>query len=515
MEQLTQLSREHSQVLTDLLIREFSVLYEFLEGHLSAHPNGSHHGSLDELQGVACCFGEEQRSLNLPRFFTMNRVMDQPPFHRIHSGIHKYKELWKLLKVRQSDHSKPLPEKDSIRHILFSAPDSEKDMAVRAANGEIVRFHRLIWDSICGKAPAVPVGSGGSSSPGGSSSSGTSRDDSTLYPAEWTFDASDYPAEVVRALRVYCYLGAVDGVVPPANRASAGSPRSQSGKLELKHYYAMQKLAETAGIGHLSEYYAAVLEDADRERDHVDAGGFGGVHDAPAYWTNRVVDSRKKTFFTTVDCPGLVQRLEAAMNARNQHCSCSKTFRVHSVKRVENSVLLAQYYGAMEALRHRRGCSKSEGHGGRKRVADVEPRIPQDHWKLGRENFLEKDLNEVYLFHGTNRSLLSIITQEEGFDERLARDGLYGQGIYAAENACKSHQYTDKSSNNVMILCRVLLGNPMYTDTGLSGRRPLDTKKFDSVIANKQQQLGRFQHHREFIVYDRHQIYPEFIINYS
>ena len=67
---------------------------------------------------------------------------------------------------------------------------------------------------------------------------------------------------------------------------------------------------------------------------------------------------------------------------------------------------------------------------------------------------------------------------------------------------------------NIVLVCRVILGNPMMADAQLSGRRPINTKEFDSVVANSIL-VGDKMKHREFVVYDRHQIYPEFVVTYQ
>ena len=64
--------------------------------------------------------------------------------------------------------------------------------------------------------------------------------------------------------------------------------------------------------------------------------------------------------------------------------------------------------------------------------------------------------------------------------------------------------------------CRVLLGDVYHTNTNLGNERRAPQKPggggatYDSVVAS-----GGNQKHREFIVYDRHQVYPEFIIYYK
>jgi hypothetical protein len=127
---------------------------------------------------------------------------------------------------------------------------------------------------------------------------------------------------------------------------------------------------------------------------------------------------------------------------------------------------------------------------------------------------LDASLNEVHLFHGTPPDIATLISRH-GFDERVANmGGLYGAGTYFAENSCKSMQYTVSSNSDgeyTIIYSRVLLGHVHTTSQGMQGVRRAPDRvtgvPFDSVVAS-----GGTQVHREFIVYDRAQTYPEFII---
>lgn len=99
-----------------------------------------------------------------------------------------------------------------------------------------------------------------------------------------------------------------------------------------------------------------------------------------------------------------------------------------------------------------------------------------------------------------------------GMDERVCNlNGMLGAGLYFAEDSCKSGQYAvcDEKRSSWFILCRVVLGNPYCTDQGMPLlRRPPDPH--DSVIFNPNHTTPG--HHRELVVYDRAQVYPEYII---
>jgi hypothetical protein len=71
-------------------------------------------------------------------------------------------------------------------------------------------------------------------------------------------------------------------------------------------------------------------------------------------------------------------------------------------------------------------------------------------------------------------------------------------------------------NHNPTRYCRVLLGDAFHTNANRGNERRAPLKPggsgvtYDSVVAS-----GGAQVHREFIVYDRHQIYPEFIIYFK
>ena len=137
---------------------------------------------------------------------------------------------------------------------------------------------------------------------------------------------------------------------------------------------------------------------------------------------------------------------------------------------------------------------------------------------------LSTDINEFYLFHGTSSEKARLIC-EHGFDERVANlNGLYGAGSYFASNSCKSHQYSNQYKDSptwVMLVCRVVMGSPYCTSTQHNQqRRPPDNpatpgRPFDSIFT--QHGVGRVgqQQHNEYVVFDRHQVYPEYIVRYT
>lgn len=132
---------------------------------------------------------------------------------------------------------------------------------------------------------------------------------------------------------------------------------------------------------------------------------------------------------------------------------------------------------------------------------------------LQRES-LDSSLNEVFLWHGTSATNVNAIAQD-GFDERLGcLEGMLGAGIYFAEDSCKSGQYSEKSFVNQrshwFFLSRVMLGRPYYTNDPIRYiRKPPNA--CESVVFSPDA-ASIIGHHREFVVYDRFQAYPEYIV---
>mmetsp|Transcript_84605 Transcript_84605/g.237947 ORF Transcript_84605/g.237947 Transcript_84605/m.237947 type:complete len:588 (+) Transcript_84605:1-1764(+) len=132
---------------------------------------------------------------------------------------------------------------------------------------------------------------------------------------------------------------------------------------------------------------------------------------------------------------------------------------------------------------------------------------------------LRKDVNETFLFHGTTKQAADSITTSD-FRLNLAGTNagtLYGRGVYFAENASKSDEYTRPDTHNLryMLLCRTLLGRAYYLDQKDADPRACEEAclrgKFHSVLGDRKKARGTF---REFIVFDEEQVYPNYILVY-
>jgi len=132
---------------------------------------------------------------------------------------------------------------------------------------------------------------------------------------------------------------------------------------------------------------------------------------------------------------------------------------------------------------------------------------------------LLKEVNEVFLFHGTSAAAADKITTAY-FKINLAGSNagtLYGRGLYLAENATKSDEYTRPGSKGErhLLLCRATLGRAYYLDAKDTDPRACEDAclqgSFHSVLGDRRKCRGTF---REFVLFDEEQVYPNYILTY-
>eukprot|EP00064_Thunnus_orientalis_P017995 superscaffoldBa00003994_g18083 len=124
-----------------------------------------------------------------------------------------------------------------------------------------------------------------------------------------------------------------------------------------------------------------------------------------------------------------------------------------------------------------------------------------------------KPVDEKYLFHGTDESLIQAIC-EQNFDWRMCgvHGTAYGKGSYFARDASYSDRYAraKRSLNYIMFVALVLVGE--YTKGSSSYVRPPSKGNsrtlYDSCVDRKRDPSI-------FVVFEKQQIYPEYIIDYS
>ncbi|CAE8613734.1 unnamed protein product [Polarella glacialis] len=230
---------------------------------------------------------------------------------------------------------------------------------------------------------------------------------------------------------------------------------------------------------------------------------------------------------TPIDCPFLVAIIENMMRTTSHHgpnsrCSPMRQAKVLRVLKVHN-VRLGQKYDSRckQMLQDHADQGVAVG----PLTPDVNSFLQSTIKAFDEWMHLEASLHECLLLHGSKRQNISEIVSS-GFEERLSRQGgLYGEGIYFAEESCKSFQYCDKDGGeNSMILSRVLLGDPHYAK-GPLGQMKISPKRdeadatkgrHNSVVANVGTPNGQpppsVQEHREYVIFDGSQAYPEYVV---
>ncbi|XP_073709806.1 protein mono-ADP-ribosyltransferase PARP12 isoform X2 [Misgurnus anguillicaudatus] len=125
-----------------------------------------------------------------------------------------------------------------------------------------------------------------------------------------------------------------------------------------------------------------------------------------------------------------------------------------------------------------------------------------------------KDVDERYLFHGTDESLIEPIC-DQNFDWRVcgSHGTLYGKGSYFARDASYSDRYAQPktSRRKKMFMALVLVGE--FTRGKSSFVRPPQKNNnnqafYDSCVDSETNPAI-------FVVFEKFQIYPEYIIEYS
>ncbi|XP_075198944.1 uncharacterized protein LOC142301806 [Anomaloglossus baeobatrachus] len=137
-------------------------------------------------------------------------------------------------------------------------------------------------------------------------------------------------------------------------------------------------------------------------------------------------------------------------------------------------------------------------------------------WQKEKMKKVKKDLTvtETRLFHGTDSRHIDAIC-DNNFDWRICGGHgiLYGQGSYFARDASYSHDYSTPTSSgrHAMFVARVLVGDFIKGDPHMK-RPPLrpgsSTRYYDSCVDN-------ITDPSIFVVFEKHQIYPEYLLEYN
>lgn len=134
---------------------------------------------------------------------------------------------------------------------------------------------------------------------------------------------------------------------------------------------------------------------------------------------------------------------------------------------------------------------------------------------------IDPTINEAWFWHGTTPAGANGITSDDFLLSKAgsAAGTLYGRGLYFAESCMKADEYSMADPTNgglcPFLLCRVALGRIHYCDdknpnaTSLEETCRKGVGHHEAVLGDREKIRGTF---REFIVFDSHQVYPEFLV---
>lgn len=189
---------------------------------------------------------------------------------------------------------------------------------------------------------------------------------------------------------------------------------------------------------------------------------------------------------------------------RDRRSQMPQSLQVITVVRMENAELWRKYAAGREKIRKARRRVKGK-------LASQGSMAPP---KTARSlHCLDEEVQESYLFHGTDvKAALQI--QRNGFKTDMARQGLFGCGVYFAEATSKADEYAgdDSCDFHVMLLSRVVRGVAHRVELPDSDlHRKFDRRKYDSLLGDREAAVGTY---REYVVYDEAQTYPEYAVIY-
>ncbi|KFQ39990.1 Poly [ADP-ribose] polymerase 12, partial [Mesitornis unicolor] len=124
-----------------------------------------------------------------------------------------------------------------------------------------------------------------------------------------------------------------------------------------------------------------------------------------------------------------------------------------------------------------------------------------------------KSVDERLLFHGMNPSHVSAIC-EQNFDWRICgtRGTMYGKGSYFARDASYSHQYcSSRGGHYTMFVAQVLVGDFVQGNAEYPHPPPRpnnSNRLYDSCVDDPKDPSI-------FVIFEKHQIYPAYILEYS
>ena len=134
--------------------------------------------------------------------------------------------------------------------------------------------------------------------------------------------------------------------------------------------------------------------------------------------------------------------------------------------------------------------------------------------ELMKKRALGADPNEVAVWHGTRTTDPKVIYEDrqDGFMMQHSRQGMWGRGIYFAENASYSDGYAHThGGQKTFILAKLLAGEEVHLASNSSlivcPNKPAGGR-YDTVT-------GTTGGSKVYIVYENGRAYPEYLVTYK
>lgn len=233
-----------------------------------------------------------------------------------------------------------------------------------------------------------------------------------------------------------------------------------------------------------------------------------GGHATPFYW-HVDNDCAEDDFHDELEDEydrGLVEKLlRKTIGTWGEGCEIAgeileDTVKVARCVRVQNAKLWREFTAKRAEVRAR----------GNSRLRGPEPTV-LELLEYSARSTLDSSVNEAWLFHGTSEEAAFSIAKN---DFRLPEHaGYFGKGLYFAESALKSDGYAEPNydGESVILLCRVILGRQLGPPVGpMMHAASIVQDYYDSLLGKVDDEGAR-----EFVVYDKAYVYPEYIMFYT
>jgi len=196
-------------------------------------------------------------------------------------------------------------------------------------------------------------------------------------------------------------------------------------------------------------------------------------------------------------------------------------FEVVMVQRNENPNIWAGYYRLREQFRTKlAGADMPQFN---VKTSEDYQEAPEAKHFISRGG-LYQAVNEFYLFHGTKPSAAKTICDSDFAMKKAGSNAgtLYGPGLYFAEACSKADEYATDDKDGIfaglygILICRVVCGKLNYNaDVTPPVQELVDSVVSEhthhSILGDREKCRGTY---REFIVFDRDQVYPEYVVIY-